>query len=115
MSKNKDVSEAFERVWQEGISQELETLGEFTIEDDGCDLTFSLVKHTSEYNIIKKALKRNEPVKVLKRKDIAVDRFFCPECNYYLAYVSTTHTNSKLFKKNYCPHCGQKLEWSDNK
>lgn len=59
-----------------------------------------------DYNLLKQALKRNEPMKV-DLVPIATlliyDYYDCPKCggkvigNYY----------------NYCPYCGQKLDWKE--
>lgn len=35
------------------------------------------------------------------------DKYFCPNCNQFLREVAGYHLN-----KNYCPYCGQALDWS---
>ena len=54
------------------------------------------------YNIIEKALERNEPMKVDVTTKIDWD-YSCPNCKHYRVreYIC------------YCPKCGQKLDWSE--
>ena len=69
----------------------------------------------NDYCIMKKALKRNEPIKpklVWKNeedKNIAVYR--CLNCN---AMLGVKLDNKPIFP-NFCRHCGQKLDWSSEK
>lgn len=57
-----------------------------------------------DFDVVEKALKRNEPVKLLKEKKYLHDEWYmlfgkCPVCNHY-----------NLFTSNYCSNCGQALE-----
>jgi hypothetical protein len=61
------------------------------------------------YDLLKQALKRNEPMKLkTKRVKVSIDDYriddYCPTCDEELYATS-----------NYCPYCGQKLDWSDEK
>jgi len=56
---------------------------------------------------IEQALKRNEPMKFkTKHVKVSIDDYriddFCPTCDKELYTTS-----------NYCPNCGQRLDWSD--
>lgn len=70
---------------------------------DGKLLTRSALDH------IYKALKRNEPMKVISFDASSyyggLGYFMCPKCEEIL---------TKGYY-NYCPNCGQKLDWSDEK
>ena len=62
-----------------------------------------------DYKIVKQALKRNEPMK-LKRKRVKVGIYdeyriddYCPTCDEDL-----------IWESNYCPDCGQKVDWSED-
>ena len=63
------------------------------------------IESTKKYfDIVEEALKRNEPVKLLKEKKYLHDEWYmlfgkCPVCNHY-----------NLFTSNYCSNCGQALE-----
>ena len=61
------------------------------------------------YNIIRKALKRNEPMKViLKDKGFEHYDVYCPKCKEYVGFKNSVRESLAL---NYCPNCGQNLEW----
>ena len=54
--------------------------------------------------IIEQAIKRNKPMKPLKREhSIELD---CPVCKKYVGW--------KYDHQKYCPHCGQRLDWSNS-
>ena len=56
-----------------------------------------------DYEIVKQALKRNEPMKV----DLITecDWFYnCPNCKGY----------NVMERSSYCPDCGQCLDWSED-
>lgn len=62
------------------------------------------LSETRVHEIVEHALKRNEPVKLLKEKKYLNDEWYmlfgkCPVCNHY-----------NLFTSNYCSNCGQALE-----
>ena len=57
--------------------------------------------------------KRDTPLKVVKRVYQEHNRYDCPNCDYYLGYIGTTITNTRILRENYCPNCGQRLDWSD--
>lgn len=70
---------------------------------DDFDFPFNL---TPEYRIIFKALKRNESIKPRTKKQI--------QTVFKLRACSVCDTTiEKEFV--YCPCCGQKLDWSDDK
>lgn len=59
-----------------------------------------------DFNLLKEALKRNEPMKVDLETDVYFSDgyyYFCPKCGEPL--IERWH--------NYCPDCGQKLDWSE--
>lgn len=58
-------------------------------------------KHKNAYEILEKAVKRNEPMKVYYQ-DYESDGQ-CPNCDYFMNYN----------EHNYCPNCGQKLDWGN--
>ena len=56
------------------------------------------------FSQIEEALKRNEPMKVVLETIVFlshVDFYNCPKCGETLT--------ERWY--NYCPHCGQKLDW----
>lgn len=57
-----------------------------------------------DYDLLKQALKRNEPVKY--QTETYTNGFFksyaCPVCD-----------NNIQREFDYCPYCGQKLDWSE--
>ena len=64
---------------------------------------------TSE-EIILQALKRNEPMKVDLETTLSLidgDYYNCPKCGDDDMLIGIRY--------NYCPYCGQKLDWSDAK
>ncbi len=63
----------------------------------------------------------NEQTEVLNKKTLVKvkvhylkdhNRYYCPICEYYMGYIGTTITNTRILRENYCPHCGQALDWS---
>ena len=84
----------------------LERLGRYEItHDEQINYTWDL-SDTVEYEIVKQALKRNEPMKVLISNNTGMFSGKCGNCG-------------KLFYKrdgrlNFCYSCGQKLDWSDS-
>lgn len=54
-----------------------------------------------------KAVSKRTPKKVASSKKALLDKF-CPSCHKNLTMFSTS------WEYNYCPHCGQALDWSDN-
>lgn len=63
------------------------------------------------YNYIKQALKRNEPMKViLKDKGFEHYDVYCPKCKEYVGFKNSVRES---WAWNYCPLCGQKLDWSE--
>jgi uncharacterized protein (DUF983 family) len=73
------------------VNEELKALLNIT-----CNLEDS-VQNVRDFKTVKKALKRNKPLKMGERNK-------CPNCN----------TTLNMFEKaNYCMHCGQRLDWSD--
>ncbi|MFW5701177.1 MAG: hypothetical protein ACOCWM_05755 [Cyclobacteriaceae bacterium] len=92
------------------MSKELEALKEigkaYFIEND----SEFLVKAQPLYIVVEKALIRNEPMEVkLECYEHHVGcHLECPSCGY-----NGIDTLYEISKGNYCPDCGQKLEWSD--
>lgn len=62
--------------------------------------------------IAQKALEKQIPRKVVLGYD-EQDDIFCPTCRFALATVDD-HKYESIFYQ-YCPHCSQKLDWSDTK
>jgi len=61
------------------------------------------------FDILRQALKRNEPMKVKQtsnEQDFSL--FDCPNCDTTMYYESEPHD------WKYCIECGQKLDWGDN-
>lgn len=59
------------------------------------------------YDLLKQALKRNEPLKLkTKRIKVSINNYrvddYCPTCDKELYIMSY-----------YCPRCGQKLDWEE--
>lgn len=54
-----------------------------------------------------KAVSKRTPKKVVSSKKALLDKF-CPSCHKILTMFSAS------WEYNYCPHCGQRLDWSDN-
>ena len=69
---------------------------------------------TSE-EIIFQALKRNEPMKPkvawINEEDKNIVAYRCLNCNGSLG----AKLDNKPMFPNFCRHCGQKLDWSDEK
>ena len=58
----------------------------------------------SKFKIGEKTLKRNEPMKIDSSKHyVGLGFFKCPKCGEM--FIEEHY--------NYCPDCGQKLDWSD--
>ena len=65
-------------------------------------------------SIVEQALKRNEPMKV----DLTTesDWFYnCPNCKGYIYNCPNCKGYNVMERSSYCPDCGQKLDWSDEK
>ena len=60
------------------------------------------------FDFVVKALQRNEPM-----KPIIADEYLEPECPMCLEKLNRYYyeSRSKYTGDNYCPDCGQKLEW----
>ena len=59
-----------------------------------------------------KALEKQIPEKVVFGDD-EQDDICCPVCKFSLATVDDHEYDSIFYK--HCPHCSQKLDWSDTK
>lgn len=55
---------------------------------------------------LKKSMEKQIPKNVVIKQQYLLDRF-CPSCHKNLTKFSVS------WEYNYCPHCGQKLDWSD--
>ena len=58
------------------------------------------------------AVNKQIPKKVITGCD-EQDDIYCPVCKFALATVDDHEYESTFYK--YCPHCSQKLDWSDTK
>ncbi len=58
-----------------------------------------------DYDLLKQALKRNEPMKIDSPNYYGFGYFKCPKCKDIVVEEYD----------NYCRECGQKLDWSDDK
>ena len=102
------------------MSKELEALNYLVnvavVGNKEYDLTAIIVKKvfTSE-EIILQALKRNEPMKPkvawINEEDKNIVAYRCLNCNGSLG----AKLDNKPIFPNFCRHCGQKLDWSDEK
>ena len=79
----------------------LENLNDIAYYEDGYgDLA------SQSYLTLKLAIKRNEPMKVeLVKHYVGFGYYKCPKCEKTIIEADY----------NYCPDCGQKLDWSDDK
>ena len=79
----------------------LQEIWDTTYLDDASFLEYPIFDENDErFEQIKQALKRNEPMKPIQNND---PRFYdCPNCQENISSV-----------ENYCPDCGQKLDWSE--
>jgi len=79
-----------------------------------------------EFKAIEQALteleelkKRDTPMKVkvneILTKGAEHKRYTCPSCDYFFGYICTTTTECNVLRDNFCHHCGQRLDWSDDK
>jgi hypothetical protein len=63
--------------------------------------------------------KRDTPMKVkvneILTKGAEHKRYTCPSCDYFFGYICTTTTECNVLRDNFCHHCGQRLDWSDDK
>ena len=57
-----------------------------------------VIASTKDYRTVAEAIKRNEPMKVIKEHK----GYSCPKCNV-----------SVFDEYNYCYDCGQALDWTD--
>ena len=66
-----------------------------------------------DYKIVKQALKRNEPIKPKvawkNEEDKNIVAYRCLNCNGSLG----AKLDNKPMFPNFCRHCGQRLDWSD--
>lgn len=86
----------------------LENLNDIAYYEDGYgDLA------RQSYLTLKVAIKRNEPMKPLL-KDMGFGHYdiYCPSCKEYIGYKNSVRQSLTL---KYCPDCGQRLDWSDEK
>ena len=86
----------------------LEALGNYEITyDETNDYTWTL-SDTEEYELVKQALERNTPKKIIQtsnEQDFSL--FDCPSCD------TTMYYESAPYDWKYCIECGQKLDWTD--
>lgn len=64
----------------------------------------------NELRVAMTALEKQIPKRVIFGDD-EQDDIYCPVCKFALATVDDREYESTFYK--YCPHCSQKLEWSD--
>ena len=97
---NKEL-EALKRLYEDAV-----VYGEYLYELDLLGDKSYLERIEKDFNLLKQALKRNEPLKVdLETKDALPNSgtyYDCPKCD-------------KVIGKhyNYCPYCGQRLDWEN--
>lgn len=109
--------EALERFNNRVVSKELEALERFNngvvffygkdlyerniIDDELRRKNLEIINE--EYNLLKEALKRNEPMKPSVLTIGAHEIYGCTNCHKSLPYKPDSY--------NYCPYCGKKISW----
>ena len=90
------------------MSKELEALKRLWEETKGNSNTSSF-SNRSDYDKIREALKRNDPMKITQtsnEQDFSL--FDCPNCD------TTMYYESEPEDWKYCIECGQALDWETN-
>ena len=78
-------------------------LQDFPIGNQPKEIVKMKVKKMPEFKTLQKALKRNEPMKVINGINYkGQDVMLCPNCE----------RNAGKINDRYCSHCGQALDWS---
>ena len=94
-----------ENKYQEALNKIIRSCCPYCYDDNGCQNCE--IKQTcnatakSWVDTIQELVDKEKPMKVIIPKEI--DFAYCPKCNEKIL----------LGKPNYCCHCGQKLDWSD--
>jgi DNA-directed RNA polymerase subunit RPC12/RpoP len=93
------------------MSKELEALNRMVSFDKKCEFIPQQLK--DDFQLIEEALKRNEPMKPkvawINEEDKNIVAYRCSNCNGSLG----AKLDNKPMFPNFCRHCGQKLDWSD--
>lgn len=63
----------------------------------------------AQWDILEQALKRNEPMEVDLETTISLN-YYCKKTSYKCPKCGVTIIERWY---NYCPHCGQKLNWEE--
>lgn len=92
----------------------------------GRELEEAIIRINDDMKLVRKALteleelkQRDTPMKVkvneILTKGAEHKRYTCPSCDYFFGYICTTTTECNVLRDNFCHHCGQRLDWSDDK
>ena len=73
---------------------------EFFSDDEAVREAFEMLKKAAEKQIPKKPIQKYKHIK---------EYMYCPVCDEYIA------NRYAEYKPPFCEHCGQALDWSDNK
>ena len=61
------------------------------------------------FNVLKELVERDTPIKVGSTiVDFSHVDYHCPKCKEYVGFANG---GRQSFPYNYCPYCGQRLEW----
>ena len=80
---------------------------------------YTLKEAFDALNELEELKQRDTPMKVkvneILTKGAEHKRYTCPSCDYFFGYICTTTTECNVLRDSFCHHCGQRLDWSDDK
>ena len=62
-------------------------------------------------NALEKQIPKKPYIQQVEIEDYDRDCMECPSCDSFLGYE--TDCKEEHYQDNYCPNCGQKLDWSE--
>ena len=62
-------------------------------------------------NALEKQIPKKPYIQQVEIEDHDRDCMECPSCDSFLGYA--TDCKEEHYQDNYCPNCGQKLDWSE--
>ena len=78
-----------------------------------CDFTISAAAFEQDEVVIEELVQKAVPKEPIYKQDyIGNNQYFCQTCNNVVPF---TLNRTAQIKYPFCPYCGQKLDWSDEK